>query len=81
MEWYGAGRAVPLLEVLDPRVDIGQPAGYGDPHGERMSPVSIAGTWLTAPKGRAKSALAWGVGRVVMDDEALERLSRTRQDI
>ncbi|MFI1767594.1 lantibiotic dehydratase [Streptomyces sp. NPDC020800] len=80
VERYGIGRAVALLDVLDPHTGLGTPAGYDHP-GERASPGDAAGAADPA-RDRvltelALTALADGQREIVLDEATLDRLSRT----
>jgi len=75
-ERYGLHQPVPLLEVLDPNIGLGAPAGY-QLHGHRRAPVPPA-----PDTGRereladlAMGALTDGVREVLLDEAALDRLT------
>lgn len=79
LERYGAGRAVPLKEVLDPDTGLGGPAGYRLPataRTPRTEPADLRGReqdrLLTE---LAQEATLNGEREVVLDDALLDRLA------
>jgi len=78
LERYGIGRAVPVLELLDPQTGLGAPAGYAVPRGTRRlrggEPPDPRDATLLA---LAQQAAATGGREVVLDAELLGRLSGT----
>lgn len=78
LERYGVGRAVPLLELLDPQTGLGAPAGYAVPRGTRRlrggEPADPRDPTLLA---LAQQAAADGGREIVLDAELLGLLSGT----
>lgn len=79
LERYGAGRAVPLKEVLDPDTGLGGPAGYRLPATARTphaEPADLRGQeqdrLLTE---LAQEASLNGEREIVLDDALLDRLA------
>ncbi|MFI1369313.1 thiopeptide-type bacteriocin biosynthesis protein [Streptomyces griseochromogenes] len=79
VERYGIGRAVALLDVLDPHTGLGTPAGYDRP-GERGTQGGATGADPARDRVLAElalTALADGQREIVLDEATLDRLSRT----
>ncbi|MGW3045040.1 lantibiotic dehydratase [Kitasatospora sp. NPDC001159] len=75
MERYGLGRAVPLLELLDPERGLGAPAGYQLPRGTRaLRPGEPADARDELLLTLAQRAAASGEHELLLDDELLARL-------
>ncbi|MFJ5921002.1 lantibiotic dehydratase [Kitasatospora sp. NPDC092948] len=77
LERYGAQRAVPVLELLDPDTGLGPPAGYLVPTGTRRlragsDPADERDQLLLA---LAQQAAMTGAEEIELDDELLARLS------
>ncbi|AUG76447.1 hypothetical protein CFP65_1558 [Kitasatospora sp. MMS16-BH015] len=78
MERYGLGRAVPLLELLDPELGLGAPAGYRMPHSTRvLHPETVVDQRDELLLGLAQRAAAAGEREVLLDEELLARLAGT----
>ncbi|MCJ1679087.1 lantibiotic dehydratase [Streptomyces sp. APSN-46.1] len=82
LERYGAGRAVPLKEVLDPDTGLGGPAGYRLPATARTLRATPADPKGPGPKDQdrlltelAQEASVNGEREIVLDDALLERLA------
>src|SRR5882757_6412637 len=76
-ERYGLHQPVPLLEVLDPNIGLGPPAGYHEIRGHRRAP-RLPDTHLGRERVLAElamGALADGAREVVLDEAGLERLT------
>ncbi|TQF02697.1 lantibiotic dehydratase [Kitasatospora acidiphila] len=84
LERYGTDQAVPLLDLLDPHVGLGTPAGYDNPRSERSAPV--AGPTADDAEREAwllqlvSTAAVSGVTEVVIDDEMITALDDARLD-
>ncbi|MEU8583258.1 lantibiotic dehydratase [Streptomyces abikoensis] len=85
LERYGAGRAVPLMELLDPDIGLGGPAGYRLPATSRTARTA-QGSRADAREQRerdqdrlltelAQEASVNGEREVVLDDALVERLT------
>jgi len=73
---YGARRAVPLKDLLDPATGLGAPAGHRMPHGHRL-PVTAVGTSPERDRVLAElaaRALAERRVEIALDEETLGRL-------
>ncbi|MFF2148072.1 lantibiotic dehydratase [Kitasatospora sp. NPDC058190] len=78
MERYGLGRAVPLLELLDPERSLGAPAGYQLPRSTRpLRPGEPADPRDELLLALAQRAAASGERELLLDDGLLARLSGT----
>ncbi|MFF4160935.1 lantibiotic dehydratase [Streptomyces sp. NPDC001678] len=82
LERYGAGRAVPLKEVLDPDIGLGGPAGYRLPVTSRIPHPGPADPREQREKDQdrlltelAQEASVNGEREIVLDDALLERLT------
>lgn len=80
LERYGAGRAVPLKELLDPDIGLGGPAGYRLPASARTLRGGAADPHDAEDQDRLLTELAQeasvnGDREVVLDDALLERLA------
>ncbi|AZQ75101.1 lantibiotic dehydratase [Streptomyces luteoverticillatus] len=82
LERYGAGRAVPLTELLDPDIGLGGPAGYRLPATARTAQGSPADAREQRERGQdrlltelAQEASVNGEREVVLDDALVERLT------
>ncbi|MEU3354622.1 lantibiotic dehydratase [Streptomyces sp. NPDC037389] len=87
LERYGAGRAVPLKEVLDPDIGLGGPAGYRLPASARTPHTGPAGPLAEREReqdrlltGLAQEASVNGEREIVLDDALLERLTAGDRD-
>ncbi|MBD0696162.1 lantibiotic dehydratase [Streptomyces sp. CBMA123] len=75
LERYGLGRAVPLLELLDPERGLGAPAGYLLPRSTRaLRPGEPADPRDDLLLALAQQAAAGGERELVLDDALLARL-------
>ncbi|MBC3840966.1 hypothetical protein GXW82_13885 [Streptacidiphilus sp. 4-A2] len=79
LERYGTGRAVPVLELLDPQTGLGAPAGYALPGSTRRlrtgEPADPRDPVLLALAQQA--AAAGGGHELVLDAGLLDRLTGT----
>ncbi|MFD5461854.1 lantibiotic dehydratase [Kitasatospora sp. NPDC127059] len=76
LERYGLGRAVPLLELLDPERGLGAPAGYRLPRSTRaLRPDEPADPRDQLLLALAQRAAADGERELVLDAALLARLS------
>ncbi|MEU1823154.1 lantibiotic dehydratase [Streptomyces abikoensis] len=82
LERYGAGRAVPLTELLDPDIGLGGPAGYRLPATARTAQGSPADAREQRERDQdrlltelAQEASVNGEREVVLDDALVERLT------
>ncbi|MFC4516661.1 lantibiotic dehydratase [Streptomyces ehimensis] len=82
LERYGAGRAVPLTELLDPDIGLGGPAGYRLPVTARTAQGSPADAREQRERDQdrlltelAQEASVNGEREVVLDDALVERLT------
>lgn len=76
-ERYGVGSAVPLLDLVNPDVGLGFPAGYLGAEPERREPVSARHRRLLA---LAQTAALDGRREVVLDERLIGELTVGEQD-
>ncbi|MEU3521601.1 lantibiotic dehydratase [Streptomyces sp. NPDC006654] len=77
LERYGVGRLVPVLELLDPDIGMGAPAGYRHPRGNRLPAPDPADARRHRDQVLAvlvARALAEGTKEVVLDDATIEQI-------
>ncbi|GAA2815206.1 thiopeptide-type bacteriocin biosynthesis protein [Kribbella solani] len=76
LDRYGTDRVVPVLDLLDPQVGLGPPAGYRIPLGERGGSEIPSNTCSAARDQALAAALAENAGtpELVLDDELVEKL-------
>ncbi|MGW7680329.1 lantibiotic dehydratase [Kribbella sp. NPDC054772] len=84
LDRYGTDRVVPVLELMDPHVGLGPPAGYQIPIGERGREELPSNTYPAARDQALAAALGadalTGADELVLDDELISRLVADSDD-
>ncbi len=78
LDRYGTDRVVPVLELLDPQLGLGPPAGYRVPRGER-SGGNEPNNVYPATRDQLLAAML-GSAELVLDDALVDRLAGESDD-
>ncbi|MGZ0148023.1 lantibiotic dehydratase [Kribbella sp. WER1] len=79
LDRYGTDRVVPVLELMDPHVGLGPPAGYRIPVGERGR-EELPNNTYPAARDQALAAALDGSGELLLDDALIDRLAGDPDD-
>ena len=78
LDRYGTDRVVPVLELLDPHLGLGPPAGYRVPRGERPG-ADEPNNVYPATRDQTLAAML-GPSELVLDDALVDRLAGESDD-
>ncbi|WP_427884701.1 lantibiotic dehydratase [Kribbella sp. GL6] len=79
LDRYGTDRVVPVLELMDPQIGLGAPAGYRIPVGERGR-EEVPDNTYPAARDEALAAALTGGDELLLDDALIDRLVGTSDD-